>query len=166
MFAVLQTDDKGLEHMHFEHNPEQYFFLQRFDLGKVYEFQRDHKSNNTCVDRAVSGHMPKVWGFLDQAKYAGQHEFKHRKYELWRTSFGNGKFVELSVAKGHEDRPALFVRVRRLPRSPFVFAHPFSLCSATSPASSSTSSSRSTTSTRSTTRRSLTRRPRAREQMK
>ncbi len=151
--------------MHFEHNPEQYFFLQRFDLGKVYEYQRDHKSNNTCVDRSVSGNMPKVWGFLDQAKYAGQHEFKHRKYELWRTSFGNGKFVELSVSKGHEDRPALFVRVS-CSRASSVSSSltRVLICSATSPASSSTSSSRSTTSTRSTTRRSLTRRLRAPEQ--
>ncbi len=110
VWAVLQTDNKGLEHMHFEHNPEQYFFLQRFDLGKVYEYQKDHKSNNTCVDRSVTGAMPKVWAFLQNAKYVGEHTFKKRKYDLWREDFGKGKQIDLAVQVGHEDRPGILYR--------------------------------------------------------
>jgi hypothetical protein len=105
VFVVDQSNNKALEHMKFDHNPEKYFFLQRFDLGKVYEF-----NNDSCAEHDVTGNMPKVWGFLNDAKYAGQHIFKRRTYELWRADYGMGRQIDLAVYKNNENKPALFVR--------------------------------------------------------
>eukprot|EP00019_Armaparvus_languidus_P002954 CAMPEP_0168606370 /NCGR_PEP_ID=MMETSP0420-20121227/16533_1 /TAXON_ID=498008 /ORGANISM="Pessonella sp." /LENGTH=158 /DNA_ID=CAMNT_0008646027 /DNA_START=605 /DNA_END=1077 /DNA_ORIENTATION=+ len=105
LYVVDQPAGKALEHYTFK-NFGKYHFLQRFDLGKVYEIHDSH-----CESRAINGtHMRPLWNWLKTAQYEGQRDFKHRKFDIWGEDFGHGFKVEIGVFANSIDRPAVLVQ--------------------------------------------------------
>mmetsp|Transcript_17558 Transcript_17558/g.30721 ORF Transcript_17558/g.30721 Transcript_17558/m.30721 type:complete len:183 (-) Transcript_17558:30-578(-) len=99
-YVVDQPAGKALENYQFTHFGK-YHFLQRFDLGKVYEIHDTH-----CVTKAINTTtMKPLWNWLKTAQFEGQREIKHRQFDFWGEEFGHGFGVKVGVFDGNVDKP-------------------------------------------------------------
>jgi len=107
-WRVDQPANKSVELFYFEGpNPLDLFFLQRYDLGKVYEVNR---KTLKCNSSSVTGSMPPVWGWVAQATYAGRIKIGDESYDAWRYTTG-GVTLGVAVHLDNADKPAYFERL-------------------------------------------------------
>jgi len=107
-WRVDQPAGKGVEIFYFEGpNSLDLFFLQRYDLHKVYEINR---KTLKCNSTSVTGSMPSVWGWVAQSTYAGRIVIDGRSYDAWRFTTG-GVTLGVAVQPDNADKPAYFERI-------------------------------------------------------
>jgi len=97
VWIASQPHGKSLEKFvmrNFDHQNENVFRLQRFDLHKSFEIFGFGSRNFSCIERNEEGDMPLLWGWLQTASYAAKVINGH-DYDVWSVTKG---YATVSVA--------------------------------------------------------------------
>jgi len=83
-----------------------YDFIQRYDLGKIYEITGNPEKCNSSM---VTGKMAAVWGWVPMATYQGKVTINGRSYEEWSYTTA-GVTLSLAVFPTTPNIPAVLER--------------------------------------------------------
>jgi hypothetical protein len=110
LWAIDYTNNRGIENYTLSEGGgrvRRVEVLQLYDKGVVYDI--NSYEPNHCFHRPVTGHIPSVFGFLQNATYRGQEKFREREYDMWGINAG-GFEVDVGVEPDDPHRPYLLRR--------------------------------------------------------
>jgi len=105
-WASDQPTGRAVEHYVYNGtNDHDTFYLQRYDLGKVYTIEL----GQPCQISSVTGKMPSYWSWIDLASYKGHDTYRGRPTDIWQATVGYAT-LRLDVWSDRPDIPARFSR--------------------------------------------------------
>jgi hypothetical protein len=107
-WAANQPKGLEVEIIKFHGKPEMdQYILARYDQEALYQIHGN--ANHECQKHTLTGSMPLVWGWLNNATYKGRHNTHGHPLDLWSLAVGHA-VMTVGVTAADPNTPVLLER--------------------------------------------------------